>query len=502
MPSEAEVTIRLNETGNGLIFTAKPYSRYHKPFKFPVVQFPADAREKLSANAKLFFGGADVSAAAIQDSLTSATSAVTEYLLENKADFILLDIDDKIKDLPWELARVEKRNSTWGKFFRAARLAKEFTPKPHQTGETWRIFYDPEIVSAEGLAYYRAVGCGRDEASVNDGGAGDALRNAIESNNIIQIASHCDVIRDRISVKKAGGEFLSSRDSRPPISPRMVILDCCRSAETPLFSFRDFFRNGCAAFIGHIGKMRVDDGYGSRFTKLFSKAFIGGKESLANSIKAGRDTDNLRDYSAVIYVWKGVSPNFTKNEMFGVINERPDRKNNIKNNNIKNKFGAAGAIGLAALIAIGGFFAVPKFFSQDANTPGDNSASLPVPAFSEVEYTDDAHVVGKISGAAPDEYGVALMILVGEGADAQFYIKPTVEEGVSSFNPDGSFDIQAYADDGAAKESDLTARMYSVFLVPKSFKTSELANASDYETVKANAAVSLEKQNITRRNSE
>jgi hypothetical protein len=88
------------------------------------------------------------------------------------------------------------------------------------------------------------------------------------------------------------------------------------------------------------------------------------------------------------------------------------------------------------------------------------------------------------------------MILVGKGNLAQFYIKPNLDEGVSNINPDGSFDIQAFTDDGTAKDADLTATMFSLFLVPKSFSVSRLLDASDYEAVKDGSLVSLENQAV------
>jgi hypothetical protein len=119
-------------------------------------------------------------------------------------------------------------------------------------------------------------------------------------------------------------------------------------------------------------------------------------------------------------------------------------------------------------------------------------------ALAGVEYTGGAHVVGKVLGASPDDYGIVLMVLVGSGSDARFYIKPSLGDGVNRANPDGSFDIQAYTDDGVAREADLTATMYSVFLVPESFGISQMAGASDYEAVRAAAVAALENQAIIR----
>jgi hypothetical protein len=499
----AEVKISLNEAGTGLEFAVKATTRGGK---FPLVDFSADIREEIAASAKMFFNGANVSVSSIQDPLTDITAKITEYLLKVKAECIRLDIDDKLKDLPWELAKVEKYNSTWGRYFCAVRLARGFRPNPHQTGESWRVFYDPEILTGDGLAYYRAVGCGRDEVGLDDGGARDAFEHSIADSNIIQIAAHCDSVGDRLAVTNIGGEFLDSQNSHINSSPRMVILDCCHSAETPLFSFRDFFREGCMVFIGHLGKMRVDDGYGSRFTKLFTRAFMVEKKGLADSVKAGRDTDKLRDYSAVVYVWEGASADFTKNEVFGIIKEGRRRKPGL---------GAWAAIAAALVLIIGAFVIVPELLPRDnentppegdavaTESPADDAVATEPPvaqSFSNVEYTSGAHVTGTVLNASPDEYGVVLMILVGSGPEAQFYVKPSLEAGVCDINPDGSFDIRAYTDDGAAKENDLTATMYSVFLVPKSFKPSELANASDYEAVKSNSTAALEKQDIRRGN--
>jgi hypothetical protein len=491
----AEVKISLNEAGTGIDFAVKATTRGGK---FPLVDFPADIREEIAASAKMFFSGVNISVSSIQEPLTGIASKVTEYLLKIKAERIRLHIDDKLKDLPWELVKVERYNSTWGRYFCAVRLAKGFRPNPHQTGESWRVFYDPEILTGDGLAYYRAVGCGRDEVSIDDGGARDAFESSIADSNIIQIASHCDSVGDRLAVTNIGGEFLDSQNSHINASPRMVILDCCHSAETPLFSFRDFFREGCMVFIGHLGKMRVDDGYGSRFTKLFTRAFLVEKKGLADSVKDGRDTDKLRDYSAVVYVWEGVSADFTKNEVFGIIDARRRRKPGL---------GAWVAIAAALVLIIGALVTVPGLLPRDnENTPPEDDAGAAAveprvaPSFSNVEYTSGAHVTGTAANASPDEYGVVLMILVGSGPEAQFYVKPSLEEGVCDINPDGSFDIQAYTDDGAAQENDLTATMYSVFLVPKSFKSSELVNASDYETVKSRSTAALEKQDITRGN--
>jgi hypothetical protein len=503
-----ELKISLNEAGNGLIFAVKamPYS-----VKLPFVPFPADVRDEIATGAKIFFGGEGADVSTIQEPLAKVTAEITEYLLKIKSERLRLDIDDILKDVPWELAKVEQSNSTWGRYFCAVRLAKGFNPNPNRTGESWRVFYDPEILTGDGLAYYRAVGCGRDEVDVSDGGAKDAFESSIADNNIIQIASHCEPVGDRLTLTNTGGEFLDSQNSHINSSPRMVILDCCHSAETPLFSFRDFFREGCAVFIGHLGKMRVFDGHGSRFTKLFTRAFMIEKKSLADSVKDARDTDKLRDYSAVVYVWEGVRANFTKNEVFGITDER-------KKGSKRRLFVAAAAV---LILVVGAIVISPEFLPQDnKNTPQADDADATVsnaenptpadgagatethvaPSFSNVTYTSGAHVTGKVANVAPNEYGVVLMILVGDGEEAQFYIKPNLREGVCDINPDGSFDIQAYTDDGAAKENDLTATMYSVFLVPKSFKSSELTGASDYETVKSNATAAVEKQNITRSN--
>jgi hypothetical protein len=274
----------------------------------------------------------------------------------------------------------------------------------------------------------------------------------------------------------------------------MIIMDCCHSARSPIFPFRDLFSKGCMAFIGHIGKMRVDDGYGSRFSRLFTREFLSEKKTLAESVKAARDTDNFRDYSAVVYVWEGVWADFTKDSVFGIVKQPPK----------KSKRGAI--LAAAFVLALITVALIYTRYSQNDSPPQSSGASQsPLAAaenaamsFANVEYTSGSHVVGKILNAPPNEYGIVLMILVGSGSDAQFYIKESLEHGVNNINPDGSFDIQAYTDDGSAKESDLTASMYSIFVVPKSFDTSQMSGASDYEAVRLAAVAALEKQAIVR----
>ncbi|MDR2655322.1 MAG: hypothetical protein LBC56_04505 [Oscillospiraceae bacterium] len=489
----AEVKIALTEAGNGLDFAV---SHGLRRVKFPTVGFPAEVRDKIFSCAKIYFRGSGACLPEIQEPLTSATEKVTRYLLKVKAASIRLDIDDKLKDLPWELSKVEKAGSTWGKYFCAVRLAKEFRPDSHRTGESWRVFYEPNILSEEGRLFYQAVGCGRDEVDIDDGGAKDSFEESLAHNNVLHIAAHCEHAEDKLTVLKSGGEFFNSRRTPVSSSPRMIILDCCHSAETALFTFRNVFSKGCVLFIGHIRKMRVDDGYGSHFTKLFTREFLGRKSSLADSVKAGRDTDNFRDYSAVVYVWEGVSPDFTKDNAFGIIDGKPG-------NRPGRKFAAAGVFALALLLTAGLLaFAARSLKRSDLAAQSENilsASGLSVAAsFVSAEYTSGARIAGKVTNAPPDKYGVVLMILVGDGTEAQFYIKPDLKNGVSEISPDGFFDIQAYTDDGKAKETDLTATMYSLFLVGKSFDVSQMTSAADYETVKKNSVAALEKQVISR----
>jgi hypothetical protein len=689
----AEVKITLNEAGNRLDFAIRHGSRGAKLLTFP---FPAEMRDKIASDARAFFSGRDDACLPeLQKLLTTATAVATAHLLKIEAEAIRLDIGDKLEDLPWELAEVGDVGSTWGRYFRAVRLAKKFDPKPQRNGYSWRVFYDPQILDGQGRDHYRAIGCGHDEVAIGDGGAKEAFAQSIESNNILQIASHCERGEGNLAIVHAGGEFLNSRRQPFSISPRMVILDCCHSAETPIFSFRDLFSEGCMVFIGHIGEMRVDGGYGSRFAKLFARAFLSEKMTLAESVRAGRDTDNLRDYSAAVYVSKGARAGFASGDVFGITEESrkgPDRAGIAAIEAIEAIAArAAGtarakiaarplpAIALALAIAIAlclfmvwpGYFrgnspaqteggaaaemataaaataspqattaaaanqqaaaataatgqqtaaqqaatataspptttaaagqqaaaapsssAVPapspesgssaapapslepvssaapallaspspapsataapspeyiSSFSPEflaARSPAPSSSAAPAPssaltaaptfspsaaavptparpaspvppaapsatpatapaqadavAFAGVEYTGGAHVAGTVRGASPGEYGVVLLVLVGSGSDAQFYIKPSLDGGVSGIGSDGSFDIQAYTDDGAAREADLTATMYSVFLVPESFDTSLMAGASDYGAVKANAVAALERQAIIR----
>ncbi|MDR1558729.1 MAG: hypothetical protein LBS84_03330 [Clostridiales bacterium] len=475
-----EVKISLTEAGNVLNFDVKSTPRNVKRIS---VTFPTAACEEIAANAGMLFKGADISVSKIQDPLTRVTAGVTEYLLKTKAEVIRMDIDDKLKDLPWELAKVEKYNSTWGRYFCAVRLAKGFKPNAHRTGESWRVFYDPEILSDDGLLYYQAVGCGHDEANIGDGGAKDAFASAVEENNILHIASHCERNGDRLLITKGGG-FLNSQSPRLNASPRMVILDCCHSAETPLFSFRNYFREGCMVFVGHIGKMRVDNGYGSRFTKLFTRAFMSEKNSLANSIKAGRDTDNFRDYSAVVYVWEGVVPDCAKDDVFGILNEKLGKSE---------KFRRYAAIATVIPLVIAALLIVPRFFTATPPQAQEPSANaVETPSFYDVAY-DDGIISGYVNGISPEEYGVITMILVGN----QYYVKPYFDGGsLNRIKDDGSFSIQAYSEDAIA--NDLTAAKFSLFAVPLSFEVSSMAHASDYEAVADAAVLKLEHQGIER----
>ncbi|MDR1000804.1 MAG: CHAT domain-containing protein [Clostridiales bacterium] len=489
-----EVKISLNEAGNGIDFTIKHGSR---SAALPTVDFPADTRAQIASRARMFFSGsASECLPEIQDKLTNITMQVTEYLLKIKATAIRLHIGNKLEDLPWELVKVTKIGSTWGRYFCTVRLAGKFSPNLHRTGDSWRVFYDPIILSGEGRLYYQTIGAGYDEAAIWDGGAKDAFTQALTSNNILHIASHCDVDDGKLVISNdVKGEFLNSRQTPYNSSPRMIIMDCCHSAQSPIFSFRDLFSKGCMVFIGHIGKMRVDDGYGSRFSRLLTREFLSEKKTLAESVKAARDTDNPRDYSAVVYVWKGVGADFTKDNVFGIVKETPK----------KPKRGAILAAAFVFALIIGALM-VAKYFKNDSPAQSARASQSALAAanvamsFANVEYTNGSHVVGKILNAPPNEYGIVLMIFVGSGADAQFYIKESLERGVNNINPDGSFDIQAYTDDGAAKESDLTASMYSIFVVPRSFDTSQMSGASDYEAVRLAAIAALEKQVIVRDN--